>query len=301
MMGAAKTGVFDRARCAASAAAIAALLSLPLSAVAGQHPQGGGQHSQSSHHEASRAPRSGPQNSSPQNYGRPYSRPANPQYQYRGAGNSQGQPYRGQQGSQYQPDRQSVPQNSFRPGTPVGSAPTSPAMGTRSVTRGPAYQGQGYRPSYSGAGVQGYQPPGHLGSWLNEHRNAPPQLQQRMLQNDPSFRNLPQADQQRLVRQLNRVDRMPEGQRERRLARAENLERLSPQQRNQVNESARQWTTLPADRQVMMRGAFRDLREVPPDQRQTVLNSARYQNAFSPEERGILSNMLSVEPYQTPR
>ncbi len=58
---------------------------------------------------------------------------------------------------------------------------------------------------------------------------------------------------------------------------------------------------MPADRQAMMRGAFRDLRDVPPDQRQTVLNSARYQNAFSPEERGILSNMLSVEPYQGPK
>ncbi|MGB9076131.1 MAG: hypothetical protein WCC26_04775, partial [Terracidiphilus sp.] len=59
--------------------------------------------------------------------------------------------------------------------------------------------------------------------------------------------------------------------------------------------------TLPGDRQAVMKGAFQDLRNVPPDQRQTVLNSARYQNAFSPEERGILSNMLSVEPYQPPR
>ena len=51
----------------------------------------------------------------------------------------------------------------------------------------------------------------------------------------------------------------------------------------------------------MMKEAFRNLREVPPDQRQTVLNSSRYQSAFSPEERGILSNMLRVEPYEPPR
>jgi hypothetical protein len=76
---------------------------------------------------------------------------------------------------------------------------------------------------------------------------------------------------------------------------------LSPQERAQVQDSARRWTTLPADRQTMMKGAFRDLRAVPPDQRETVLNSARYQNAFSPEERGILSNMLRVEPYEPPR
>jgi hypothetical protein len=67
-----------------------------------------------------------------------------------------------------------------------------------------------------------------------------------------------------------------------------------------VQDSARRWKTFPADRQAMMGSAFRDLRSVPPDQRETVLNSARYQNAFSPEERGILSNMLRVEPYEAP-
>jgi len=40
---------------------------------------------------------------------------------------------------------------------------------------------------------------------------------------------------------------------------------------------------------------------VPLDQRETVLNSARYQNAFSPQERGILSDLLRVEPYEPAR
>lgn len=51
----------------------------------------------------------------------------------------------------------------------------------------------------------------------------------------------------------------------------------------------------------MMKQAFRDLREVPPDQRQMVLDSSHYQHAFSPEERGILSNLLRVEPYEPPK
>jgi hypothetical protein len=50
-----------------------------------------------------------------------------------------------------------------------------------------------------------------------------------------------------------------------------------------------------------MRNAFRDLRSVPPDQRPMVLNSNRYQNMFSPDERGILSDMLRVEPYEPPQ
>ena len=38
-----------------------------------------------------------------------------------------------------------------------------------------------------------------------------------------------------------------------------------------------------------------------PDQRQTVLNSSCYQGAFTPDERGILSDFLRVEPYEPAR
>jgi hypothetical protein len=79
------------------------------------------------------------------------------------------------------------------------------------------------------------------------------------------------------------------------------LERLSPQERMQVNLSAQRWRTLPADRHALMKGAFQTLRAVPPDQRETVLGSGSYRGAFTPEERGILSNLLSVEPYQPAR
>jgi hypothetical protein len=76
---------------------------------------------------------------------------------------------------------------------------------------------------------------------------------------------------------------------------------MSPQDRMQVNMSARRFANMPQDRQALMRGAFRDLRGVPPDQRPTVLNSSRYQGVFSPDERGALSDMLRVEPYQPAR
>lgn len=166
----------------------------------------------------------------------------------------------------------------------------------------PAAEGNRFRAPYNGAGAQSfYARPGHLGSWLNQNRGIPLQQQEKILRKDPSFNRLPQATQQRLVQQLHQVDQMPEAQRERRLARAENLERMTPQERAQVQEAGRRWTQLPTDRQTAMRSAFRDLRGVPPDQRQTVLNSGQYQRAFSPEERGILSKMLSVEPYEPPQ
>jgi hypothetical protein len=94
---------------------------------------------------------------------------------------------------------------------------------------------------------------------------------------------------------------MPEAQRQRRLARSEMLERMSPQEQMQVREAGRGLLALPSDRQVMVKRAFQDLRSVPLDQRETVLNSARYQNTFSPGERGILSTLLRAEPYEPPR
>lgn len=127
------------------------------------------------------------------------------------------------------------------------------------------------------------------------------QQQEKLLRNDPSFKRLPPGDQQRLMQQLRQVDRMPAGERERRLARNEMLEGLSPEQQMQINRSATRFQDLPQARRALVRQAFQELRSVPLDQRQTVINSARYQNMFTPRERGILSNLLRVEPYQPPQ
>jgi len=122
-----------------------------------------------------------------------------------------------------------------------------------------------------------------------------------MLRNDPSFSHLPPATQQRLVQQLHQLNQMPEAQRDRRLARSEMLEHMSPQEQMQVRQAGGRFMGLPPDRQAIVKRAFQDLRSVPLDQRSTVLNSARYQSQFSPEERNILSNLLRAEPYEPPR
>jgi hypothetical protein len=122
-----------------------------------------------------------------------------------------------------------------------------------------------------------------------------------VLRSEPGFNRLNPGDQQRAIQQLREVNQLPEAQRERRLARSENIERLSPGERMQVNQSARQLTGLAPDRQAMVGRAFKDLRGVPVNQRDTMINSARYGSTFTPEERGILSNLLRVEPYESPR
>jgi hypothetical protein len=148
---------------------------------------------------------------------------------------------------------------------------------------------------YAGRNPGSVAPGQHLGGLLNEHRSLPDQ--EKALRSDPSFNRLPAGEQQRLLNQLHQVNQMPEAERQRRIARNEALERLSPQERMQANMAIRKWSTMPADRQAVMRRAFNDLRSVPPDQRETVINSARYQQQFSPEERGVLTDVLRAEPY----
>jgi hypothetical protein len=179
-----------------------------------------------------------------------------------------------------------------------GSAPGYPNANYGNQATRPAFPAGGAgRPANAYPGAA---PPGHLGDWLNKHSNLPPQDQERLLRNDPSFNRLPATQQQRLVQQLHQLNQMPAQQRDRRLARAEAIEHMSPEDRMSLNRSNQAFAGLAPDRQAMVKRAFQDLRSVPLDQRQTVLNSARYQGQFSPEERDILSNFLRVEPYEAP-
>ncbi|MGA9069671.1 MAG: DUF3106 domain-containing protein [Terracidiphilus sp.] len=177
--------------------------------------------------------------------------------------------------------------------------PMARPIGPGAAYPGPPYIGPGVaRPAYRGYAPPAEFPQGHLGDWLNQHRNLPVEEQERALRADPSFRRLAPADQQRVVSQLHQVNGLTEEQRQRRLARAEMIEHLSPQERMRINLSARRWAELPVDRQAQMKTAFRDLRGVPVEQRQTELDSVRYRSLFTPEERGILTDMLRVEPFQ---
>ena len=76
------------------------------------------------------------------------------------------------------------------------------------------------------------------------------------------------------------------------------FERLSPEQKADVRGSAETMRAMPGDRQAMVRRAFNDLRQIPPDQRVQILNSARFSQTFTPDERHVLGSLLSIEPYE---
>lgn len=137
----------------------------------------------------------------------------------------------------------------------------------------------------------------HLAQWMDRHSNLSLADQQRALGNEPGFRDLPQQTQQRMRDRLTQLNNMTPEKRRRILDRTEAMERLTLPERQQVRGAMQQLGSLPEDRRRMVARAFRDLREMPQPQRDGILNSDRFREQFSGEERNTLSNLLAVEPY----
>jgi len=120
-------------------------------------------------------------------------------------------------------------------------------------------------------------PAGHLGAWMQMHKNLNPQQQQEALEREPGFRQLPAQEQKRVI------------------ARVESMEHLTPTERQVVTSTMGQLHALPPARQRAVAQVFRNLRQLPPDQRQTAADY--YARQFSPQEREALNSLVRAEPY----
>ena len=138
-------------------------------------------------------------------------------------------------------------------------------------------------------------PAGHLGAWMQMHKNLNPQQQQEALEHEPGFRQLPAQEQKRVIARLQQLNAMPPEQRERVLARVESMEHLTPTERQVVTSTMGQLHALPPARQRAVAQVFRNLRQLPPDQRQTAADY--YARQFSPQEREALNSLVRAEPY----
>ena len=181
-------------------------------------------------------------------------------------------------------------------GHPHGPQARAPYQGAQPYPQArPPFEGgpgNGGRPQYPGGQQQ------HLGAWLQQHGNMSLPEQEKALRKEPGFNRLSTPAQQKVMESLARIDSMPPAQRQRTLGRIEAMEHLSPEKRQQVRASFQELRTLPADRQRMVKKAFRDLREYPAEQRDAMMSTPQFESQFSSQERGILSNVLAVEPYQ---
>lgn len=132
------------------------------------------------------------------------------------------------------------------------------------------------------------------GDWLRRYKDLPPDQQQQALQNDPQFQNLPPERQQRLREQLQRFNSLPPDKQQRILNRMEKWERLTPQQKEDARQMFSQLRQLPPDRRQKVQSAIEDLRGMPPAQRQQMIDSDKFKNQFSPEERGLLNGISQL-------
>jgi hypothetical protein len=131
--------------------------------------------------------------------------------------------------------------------------------------------------------------PGHAGNWLRRYKDLPPAQQRRALENDPQFRKLPPQQQARLRNRLQHFSSLPPQQQDRVLNRMETWEHLTPNQKQQARQLFQQFKQLPPDRRQAVNRAIRSMRGLTPGQRDQLINSDQYRNAFSPQERSILS------------
>jgi hypothetical protein len=134
----------------------------------------------------------------------------------------------------------------------------------------------------------------HAGDWLRRYKDLPPDQQQKALQNDPQFRNLPPERQQQLQQRLQHFSSLPQQQQQRILDRMETWEHLTPEQKDQSRQLFSQLKDLPPERRQMMQSAINNLRAMPPEQRQQALDSPRYKNQFTPQERGLLGGISQL-------
>lgn len=136
--------------------------------------------------------------------------------------------------------------------------------------------------------------PGHSGNWLNQYRSVPRAQQEKALESDPQFRRLPAQRQQQLRQRLQHFNSLPPQQQDRIMSRMETWEHLTPQQKQTVRGIYQQMQKLPPGRREMVNNAIGDLRQLPPEQRREMLNSPRYRNMFTPQERNMLNGITQL-------
>lgn len=153
------------------------------------------------------------------------------------------------------------------------------------------------KPSSSGQnGNHKAQKPGRrMGDWLQNHQDLPLDQQEKLLENDPSFKKLPADRQAALKERLQKFNSLSPERRERALQRMRFMASLSQEQRKEIREANQQLQKLPQNRRVMVHAAVRHLRRMPLQERQQTLQSDSFRNTFSPQEQNILKQLASIE------
>jgi len=109
---------------------------------------------------------------------------------------------------------------------------------------------------------------------------------------------LPPERQERVRQRLQEYDRMPPAQKERLQRQWERLSELPPERQQQVRQSMRDFTQQPQERRQAMRRQLVQVQAMNPEERRAYFNSPEFKSQFSPDEQGIMKNMIEVLPPQ---
>ena len=97
-----------------------------------------------------------------------------------------------------------------------------------------------------------------------------------------------------LLQRLRHFSSLPPDQQQRMLKRMEIWEHLTPEQKRQARQVHGEMQGLPPERRRMVTAAMRDLAYMPFEQRQRIIDSDRFRNMFSPQEREIMREAASL-------
>jgi CRISPR/Cas system-associated endoribonuclease Cas2 len=140
-----------------------------------------------------------------------------------------------------------------------------------------------------------------MGEWLQNHKDLPPDQQQKLLENDPAFKKLSPQRQAELRDRLKKFNSLTPQQRERAMQRMAFMAKLTPEQRQKLRDANQQLQGLPQERRVMVHTALRHLRQMDPQQQQQTLQSDHFRSTFSDQEQKIIGELTVINPPESPK
>jgi len=153
---------------------------------------------------------------------------------------------------------------------------------------------QGQRRGQSAASGQNNQGGQRTGDWLRSNQGKSFAQQKQSLENDPDFKKLPPQRQQELQQRLQKFNSLPPEQQQRILERIDKFNRMTPQQRAQARALLDRMRALPEERRELVRQQIHALVGMNPNQRQQFMNSEKFNEQYTPDERDMMTRALEL-------
>jgi len=133
------------------------------------------------------------------------------------------------------------------------------------------------------------------GPWVQRLADKSPEEQERFLQNNREFQNLPPERQAQVRRNLQKWNALSPAQKDQMIHSYDRLRQMTPQQRDLYqNQILPKWQQMTPDRRQLINGRLHTLQAMPPDAQQRSLNDPRFMQGLSPDEQGVLRNLVSL-------